>query len=927
MKSIDELFPLTESVDPHEDAMSAAVVGYTNGVVTLLYQLLLEVLSAREPAVAAVLKGEQSVDPESRSQLLRVLQAQGIWFQLLNIAEENAGMRRRRTIETERGPAAVNGSFANVFARAASAGVRPEAVQELLNDARIRATLTAHPTEARRVTVMQIHRRIYLLLMQLEETRWTPRERERIKRDLKGEIELLWLTGELRLEKPSVEQEVDWGLHFFHESVMDRVPEVLARLEQALSEAYPGYEFTIPPLIQFGSWIGGDRDGNPFVTNEVTGRTVRTCRLAAMRHYLDHLRQLVQRVSIADHGVEYPEAFRVALEAAAKSLPGGAEAQARNRGEALRQYGNCMLLRLEAALRVATDSGDEVDNVTAYRSSDDLVQDLLLIEATLEAVRSPYLASALVKPLRREVETFGFRTVALDLRDNTTTTTRALAAIWVAQFGAERAVPDVASEEWCNWLVSELARPQAEWASVEPVPADAESTLGMLGVVRQGQLELDAQAFNCMVLSMTRSAADVLGVYLLARHAGLLLDDEALGGLRSSLLIVPLFETIDDLRAAPEIMRALLSYPLVRRTVAALGGVQEVMIGYSDSNKDGGYLTANWELHKAQKTLSELSRELDVPIAFFHGRGGSVSRGGAPIGVAIAAQPAGSVNGRLRLTVQGEVVSARFANRGTAGYEIELLAASVLRHSLQTASVTEASERPEFEIVLEDLSVRSHAAYRALVEIPNLVTYYEAASPVEELTLLNIGSRPARRFGAKSLSDLRAIPWVFAWTQNRHLVPSWYGVGAALDGYVKDNGERGYLALRRLYEESKLFRLVIDEVEKTLPQVDLVIAREYAQLVEDAELREQVFSRVEQEYHRTVSQVLMLTGRKVLCERNPRFRRRLSRRLPTINAVGMEQVRLVRRFRQEKAEKASAAWLVPLLLSISCIAAGLGWTG
>lgn len=919
-----DLFPATEAVDPHEDAISAAVVGYTNGVVGLLFNLLIEVVAEREPAVAGVLRGDQAVDAESRTLLLRVLQAQGIWFQLLNIAEENAGMRRRRTIETERGLASVNGTFANVLARAAAAGVTADEVQRLLDQSCVRSTITAHPTEARRVTVMQIHRRIYLLLMQLEESRWTPRERERIKAELQAEIELLWLTGELRLEKPSVEQEVQWGLHFFQESIMDRVPEVLDRLEAALTDAYPGRSFSIPPLLQFGSWIGGDRDGNPFVTNEVTARTVRTHRLAALGHYRARLLELTRRASLADHALDFPQEFRDALANACRLVPEGEIIQVRNRGECLRQFTSCMLARLDATI-ADTESNAEEANPAAYHSAEEMLADLRLLERTLTSLRTDRLARSLVQPLRQELETFGFRTVALDLRDNTTTTNRALAALWCLQHGEGATPPDSRSQEWLDWVVAELTLPADRFRSPSVIPSDAESTIGMFAVVREGRSRLDAQAFNAMVLSMTRCVADVLGVYLLARHAGLVSGPA--GSEYSTLAVVPLFETIEDLRAAPDIMRQLLGHGFVRRTIDALGGVQEVMIGYSDSNKDGGYFTANWELHKAQKVLSDLSRELAVPISFFHGRGGSVSRGGAPIGIAIGAQPIGSVNGRLRLTVQGEVVSGRFANRGTAGYELELLASSVLRHSLLAPREREAQERPEFDALMEELSERSYAVYRELVEQPGLVNYYEAASPVEELTLLNIGSRPARRFGAKTLGDLRAIPWVFAWTQNRHLVPNWYGVGSAIKGYLADHGDRAMPTLRRLYEESRLFRMVMDEVEKTLPQVDLAIAREYANLVEDEATRERIYALIEAEYWLTVRHVLMLTGRPRLCERFPRFRRRLSRRLPTINAVGMEQVKLVRRFRANKQDKASAEWLVPLLLSISCIAAGLGWTG
>ncbi|MFO1435071.1 MAG: phosphoenolpyruvate carboxylase [Gammaproteobacteria bacterium] len=424
-----------------------------------------------------------------------------------------------------------------------------------------------------------------------------------------------------------------------------------------------------------------------------------------------------------------------------------------------------------------------------------------------------------------------------------------------------------------------------------------------------------------------QTAADVLGVYLLAKYVGLYTDIEGVDSCR--IMVVPLFETIDDLHAAPEIMRELLAHPIVQRTVKQFGGVQEVMIGYSDSNKDGGYLTANWELTLAQATLTQVGNEMGVPISFFHGRGGSVSRGGAPIGHAIAAQPAGSVHGQMRITEQGEVASAKFANKGTALYSMELLASSVFVHSLLSRREEELKPHPEFDAVMKELSSTSHASYRELVDTPGLVSYYEAASPVEELALLNIGSRPARRFGAKSLSQLRAIPWVFAWTQNRHMITGWYGVGTALEKFMSAHGAEGAVMLKRMMEESRLFRLIIDEVEKTLPQVDLSIARKYAELVEDTNLREMVFGMFEDEYRRTAAQVLRVSGGASLAERFPRFRRRLTRRLPAINQVGLVQVELIRKFRGLKQTDKEAAdrYLVSLLLSINCIAAGLGWTG
>jgi phosphoenolpyruvate carboxylase len=390
---------------------------------------------------------------------------------------------------------------------------------------------------------------------------------------------------------------------------------------------------------------------------------------------------------------------------------------------------------------------------------------------------------------------------------------------------------------------------------------------------------------------------------------------------------VPLFETIDDLHRAPAIMRELLNIPVIRRSVRALGGAQEVMIGYSDSNKDGGFLSSNWELSRVQARLTRLADEVGVPISFFHGRGGSVSRGGAPLGRAIAAQPAGSIRGRMRLTEQGEVVSFKYANRGTAAYQLELLTASVVEHSLKSEGEAELVPTAEFDEAMEALSGAAQASYRRLVEHPGLLQYFQSASPLEELALLNIGSRPARRSGAQTLGDLRAIPWVFAWSQNRHFITGWYGLGSGLDTFRQIRGERGIRLLERMYRESRLFRLVIDEVEKTLSYVDLDIARQYAELVTDRGAREEIFGLIEAEYHRTVKAVLALSGGTDLAERFPRFRRRLARRLTTINQISRQQVDLLRRFRAASSDQERQQYLSALLLSINCTSSGFGATG
>ena len=424
---------------------------------------------------------------------------------------------------------------------------------------------------------------------------------------------------------------------------------------------------------------------------------------------------------------------------------------------------------------------------------------------------------------------------------------------------------------------------------------------------------------------MTQEVSDLLGVYLLARYAGLFKGEP--GEEYSRIPIVPLFETIDDLQRAPAMMKELLSIPLIRRSVENQGGVQECMIGYSDSNKDGGYFTANWELYKAQIELTKTGQEAGIPLSYFHGRGGSVSRGGAPTGLAIAAQPAGSIHGQMRITEQGEVVSSKYANEGTAQYHMELLASSIFEHTIKSMNEDALKPNAEFDEAMETISGFGFNKYRELAETPGLVDYYNAASPVEELAKMNIGSRPARRFGAKSLGDLRAIPWVFAWTQNRHIVTGWYGVGTALKDYFDQAGDKGEQLAKKMFEESRVFRLIIDETEKTLSLVDLEVAESYSKLVADEKVRDQVFSMIVEEFELTKKMIMKITGEEVLAERFKRFSRKLSRRASILHQSGMEQVQLVNEFRNREKGDDPMESLVPLLLSINGISAGLGWTG
>ncbi|MEO0422333.1 MAG: phosphoenolpyruvate carboxylase [Pseudomonadota bacterium] len=904
------------------------VAHYANEAVELLSQSFHKVIQRREPRIEVYLRDGSATPPSDRTLILAILQAQGIWFQLLSIAEENAGMRRRRMIEMERGAAEVAGSFAQMLRDAREQGYSAQRLQQVLNEARVRPTLTAHPTEAKRVTVLEIHRRIYLLLMELESPRWTRRERDNLHADLEEEIDLLWLTGELRMQKPTVAQEVAWGLHFFRDALFARTPEMFDKLEQAIEEAYPGANIIVPAFFDFGSWIGGDRDGNPFVTADTTQETLFSCRLESLRRYSEQLQTLCRRLSIAEYAFELSPEFRTRLDGLLEASGEGEEIATRNPNEVFRQFAVCMQHKLANTLAAAEQHAAPLAGTYAYYSADELIDDLQIMEHTLARGGSVGLARGAARALRREVEVFRFKTVSLDVRQNTTVTRQALQDIWLRITGSsEDKRPALDSPEWRDWLLSELDRERPYEITFNDLPPASQEFFRLLRTLRDLGPSLDENALGAIVLSMTESAEDVLGVYVTAKLAGLVARDEE--GEYCPLQVVPLFETIGDLRNAPDIMNALLEVPYVRRTTRYSGGYHECMIGYSDSNKDGGYFTSSWELHIAQQRLTALGERHGIPVAFFHGRGGSVGRGGAPTGRAIAAQPAGSVGGRLRLTEQGEVVSFKFANKGTALYNMELLAESVLEHTVKSEHESALKPNDELNAAMDSLSEFCYQAYRRLIEHPGLVQYYAAASPVEELSLLNMGSRPARRFGATSLSDLRAIPWVFAWTQNRHIVPGWYGFGSGIEAFIRERGgEEARTTLRRMFAQSRLFRLVIDEVEKTLLQVDLEIAEGYSRLVPDEQVRSEIFGMITSEYELTVRHVQAISNSEALASRFPRFRRKLSRRSEAIKQIGYEQISLIKEFRGSSSNgEQRLEELVPLLLSINCIATALGWTG
>ena len=886
---------------------------------TLLRELYLAVFQRLQPELVPLIEVNRAFTGINSGLLCKALRAQGIWFQLLAIAEQNRDMRNRRFTETDHGIDNVPGTFAYTFKQMREQGIKAQQVQKALDELRIRPTITAHPTEAKRVTVLECYRRIYLKLHELESNHWTPREREQLEQAICIEIELLWLTGELKLEKPTVEQEVAWSLYFFQENLYDVVPQVMAKIETEFRRYFPEHELETPALISFGSWVGGDRDGNPYVTSEVTRRSLWETREAALRRYVDRIYSLIRVLSISERSLSIPETFAHYVTECLDRMPAARNLAERNPGEIFRQFLGYIRLKLVTTLEHSANR-QLPDADSGYQSADALIQDIEFMHTALREAGVASIADSLLLPLLREVGIFRFSTVRLDIRENTLRINQTLSELYRRSQGADAPASD--SEEWKRWILNELSTPRGAARNDADLSAEARETLDTFRVIAELRQTIDREAFGALILSMTHSATDVLGVYLLAKEAGLYADSAGMEG--CTLPVVPLLETIPDLRRAPTILRELLSVPVVQRSLARQRKVQEVMVGYSDSNKDGGYFAANWELAKAQRQMVRVGEEFGVSISFFHGRGGSVSRGGVPTSRAIEATPVGTIRGMFRLTDQGEVVSLKYANRGTALYQTELLGASVLNHVLLSQQAAEKLPLHEYEEAMEALSGTSWTAYRKLMERPDMLAYLQGSSPLEELSMLNIGSRPARRTQAQTLADLRAIPWVFAWTQNRHMVTSWYGVGSGIRAFLDVRGQRGLELLQRMFKEYPLFRIVVDEVERALCQVDLDIARDYANLVSEEVTREEVFQQIVLEYQLTAEMLKSVSGETVLGERFPQFMRRLSRRLETLNHVSREQVQLLRQLREGQG---GSDVREALLTSINCAAAGLGWTG
>src|SRR5262245_24233061 len=914
----------------------------------------------------------------SLDESIGVIRAFSVYFQLVNIAEQYHRIRRKHFYELRTPDQPQRGSLAETLRSLRRDFSEPDLLQRVIDRLEIMPVMTAHPTEAARRTLLEKHRRIGDLLADFDDENLALRRRNELQARLAAEVESVWQTDEVRHTQPKVLDEVNQGLYYFDATLFDATLEVFDELERRLEENFPGVKLRdgATPL-RFGSWIGGDRDGNPFVTPEITWETLRLQQRMVLRKYRDAVAALGRRLSESSRFAPPTAELCGSLKDDAGRMPAvAAEVAARNAEEPYRQKLSYIYTRIENSLRrnrdmasalrlteprtlisirpglpiIAALTRSDTDVANVYRDGMSLWEDLRLVRDSLRAGKAIHAARA-VDRLMRQVAVFDLHMARLDLRQHSERHTAALAEI--TQSLGLRDYSQMSEDERVEWLTCELATARPLVGDDARYSAETTETLNVFRVARRALDEISPNAISTYIISMTREVSDLLAALVLAKEAGLVWrgrergrvgetkragDKEVLSPAlplshSPSLSIVPLFETIEDLRRAPEIMRRLFENPVYRRQLASQDDSQEVMIGYSDSSKDGGILTSSWELYKAQERLWEVARAHGIELRLFHGRGGTVGRGGGPSYEAIMAQPPETVAGRIKITEQGEVISSKYGLAEIALRSLELTTSAVIAASLPQPAQN-AGKLSRWQDVMEEVSAEAFTTYRRFVrETEGFYDYFVQATPVEELQYLRIGSRPAKRkSGSKSLDDLRAIPWVFGWTQSRHLLPGWLAVGTALADFIKARPRENLRLLREMYGEWPFFHSTISNIEMTLAKADFQIARQYASHALDRRLGESVFRLLEEEYLRACRVTLQITGERRLLDQSPVLQRSIAVRNPYVDPLSFLQVELLARRRQrgagaEPGDVDREKLLHATLLTINGIAAGMRNTG
>ncbi len=865
-----------------------------------------------------------SLDAET---LTHVVRAFAIYFSLANIAEEAFQHRQRRRDAGKIGPI-WKGSYHAVLRELKDDNIQPEQIQTLLDRLAYIPVFTAHPTEAKRRTILETLRRIFVISEELDIPGLTLNQREEIKEKLQRHIRILYKTNEVRVAKPQVLDEVKNGLYYFKECLFDAVPETYRNLEKSLTHIYgEGHSLHVPSFIRFGSWIGGDRDGNPFVKPETTVKAVNMTAHTAVQEYFERIRALT---GVLTHSIQFcqpNDAFSNSLQNDEQRYPHiFADHPERYKQEPYRRKLFLMQKRLLCTLDKLQSRIEDAEYVglgCGYTNEHELLEDLYLIRDSLISHGDQVIADGELQDLIRLVETFGFFLAHLDIRQESTIHTETVSEVIRQIDGSDyKALDEAARLE----KLAALIRTPAPEIDASGFSEMSRETIEVFQVMARLREEVSSHAFGNYVISMTHQASHVMEVMFLGWLAGL-------AGYRHGesfchIRISPLFETVNDLAHIEPVMNRLLDIPTYTELLRASGNTQEVMLGYSDSCKDGGILASGWNLYQAQQQITALTRHRNIKLRLFHGRGGTVGRGGGPTHDSILSQPTGTVHGEIKFTEQGEVLSYKYSNRETAVYELTMGITGLLKASRNLIEPPPA-DNLEYLNIMAELAATGEEHYRNLTDnTPGFLDYFYEATPVSEIGLLNIGSRPSHRKKTdRSKGSVRAIAWVFGWAQSRHTLPAWYGIGMALEKWVGRNPEK-LEKLQEMYQQWAFFRALLSNTQMALFKADMHIAQDYVSLCKDQESAQAIYKMINSEYNRTRLRVLEAARLQELMAETPQLALSLTRRNPYLDPLNQIQRTLIERFRDESlAEEQRNQWLNPLLRSINAIAAGMRNTG
>ncbi len=832
-------------------------------------------------------------------QMLSALRAFSYYLHLLNLAEDEAQLQGQREIG--------GSAMLETTLKQASEALGPDGVRALIDRLLVSPVLTAHPTEIRRQSTMRAEFAIARLLDDWSSAPEGSRAAKEASEEIRREVEILWQTALLRRSKLSVRDEIRNGLNYYDHTFMDVVPQIHGTVERHLEDD------DLRSFLRIGSWIGGDRDGNPFVDAHVFGDTFKLQADFVLRHYLEELHQLGSELSMSTRVVPVSDEIAALSDASSDTSP-------HREDEPYRRIIVHLYARISATLKDIVPGAAlprDVVAVPPYDGPDAFLADLDTIDASLRANQAPATAGGRLLTLRRKVQSFGFHLATVDMRQNSAVHEATVAEL-LSAVDPSVDYTSLSEEARCEMLLAELSSARMLLRPYHSYSDAAEKELSIFRKARDIRARFGPKAITLSIISNCTSISDMLELLVLLKETGLGSDENSEG-----LQVVPLFETIEDLQNGPEIMRRFLTLPAYREILAKQGNVQEVMLGYSDSNKDGGFVTSNWELYKAERNFVAVFRDLGIGMRLFHGRGGSVGRGGGHVRDAILSQPTGAVDGQIRLTEQGEVISSRYAHREIAQTHLETIVSATLE-----ASMGANTDRPipaKWEAVIDQLSGSAFTAYRDLVfGTEGFEDFFWSSTIITEIAALNIGSRPASRSKTRAITSLRAIPWVFSWAQCRIMLPGWYGFGAAVTELLEQDGEAGLELLRDCYANWPFFRTLVKKIETIIGKSDMSIAARYADLVEDAELRDRIFTRITDEWQRAHDCVEQITGRDLGASAETSARPEHRRRTPYLDPLNHMQVAMLRKVRAgDTSERTQRA----LLLSINGVASGLRNTG